>query len=387
MARLKPIPMFADCTQHRFSRNFTLSFFVLTSLCAAGPTGCSDAAGPPEGHGTKGGEPEQAALAIEFTGLETADIERYHRTSGNLKALRRAEIRPTQAGIIRSLDVEEGDRVEPGQLLARLDGRAASLAAKRDRMQEKNAKQELGRLESIARNAIASEELDKQRYALETARAAARLSKHQATLSTIRAPFAGVITARTVDIGNFASSADVLFELVDLSGLELDLHLPEREASRVQIEAAVTIELLDGTLFQGTVLRRSPIVDSVTGTIKFTVRMIEFPDSAIPGAFVRARVLLEARRQVATLPVKSIVQVGGKPHVYLLINGKASRQVVETGLEGKEKIELISGIETDAVVVKDASGITEGMALKKLGQTPPSDAEGHGPSKGREKSH
>lgn len=313
---------------------------------------------------------------MQVTALAAADIERYYRASGTLEALQYAQLRPLQTGILREIEVEEGDRVEDGQLLARLDAQELSLMARRDKMAAKNAERELERLESIANsNAIAREELDKQRYEAEAARASAKLSRHQASLTSVRAPFAGTIVSRQVDVGNLATTSTVLFELADLSAIELELHLPEREASRVALDANVEIELIDGTSFPGTVIRRAPIVDATTGTVKFTVRASEYPAGAVPGSFVRARVLLEQRSGVPSVPRSAVFDVEGAPHVYVALEGKARRVPVTLGIEGETMVEVTDGLAEDHSVVIDASGMTEGMALTPVDGTEDTDGK------------
>jgi multidrug efflux pump subunit AcrA (membrane-fusion protein) len=97
--------------------------------------------------------------------------------------------------------------------------------------------------------------------------------------------------------------------------------------------------------------------------VKFTVRAFEFPAAAVPGSFVRARVLLESRRGVSAIPRSAVFDVEGSPHVYLVLDGKAQRVPVTLGLEGEELVEVRDGLAGDQTVVVDAGGMTEGMAL------------------------
>lgn len=342
-------------------------------MSLTGLAGCDGAAGAGPGgksgrgrggkSGRRGGPPQPLAVAV--TQVEPANIEHRYRASGTLEPRRRAEIRPLRAGIIDSLAVEVGDTVEEGQLLARLDGRELALQARRDRIAAANAEAELERLESLAgSDAIASEEIDARRYELESARATARLSRTQASTMTVRAPFAGMVIAREVDVGNLAGTATVLYEIADTSALELDLHLPEREAAGVRVGTEVDIELVDGTTFSGTVVRRAPIVDALTGTVEFLVRAETYPALAAPGAFVRARVLLERREAAPSLPRRAVFELEGQAYVYVLREGKARREAVEIGLEGGERVEIASPLSPELPVLADAGGITEGLAVK-----------------------
>jgi membrane fusion protein (multidrug efflux system) len=364
-------------TRRALLTGFTFGLAALALGCngAAGADGWQKAGGKGGKGGPgggRGGPPEP--LAVELTTLEPATIERHYRASGTLEPLRRAELRPIRAGIINVLEVEIGDVVTEGQVLARLDGRELSLQANRDSISADNAAAELDRLNGLdASGAVASQEIDARRHELEAAKAAARLSKAQASTMLLRAPFAGTVITRPVDIGNLAGTSTVIYEVADLSALELPLHLPEREAAAVTVGSAVEIELVDKTSFSGEIVRRAPIVDALTGTVEFLVRATKFPPLAVPGAFVRARVLLERREGVASVPADAVFELEGARYVYVLREGKARRVAVElglegVGLEGPERIEIRSGLVPEDRVLTDANGITEGMPIKPTGE-------------------
>src|SRR5690606_27184561 len=110
---------------------------------------------------------EQQELLVPTTTLQVARIERYYRTSGTLQARRQSDIVAEQMGVLRSIRVEEGDRVTKGQNLAQLDGRTLSLQAAANELQVKNLRSELERLRALSGGAVSAEEIDKQRYAVE----------------------------------------------------------------------------------------------------------------------------------------------------------------------------------------------------------------------------
>lgn len=363
------------------------SGLALCALVGLGAVACDGAkgAGPGKGaaEGKKGpgggrGGPQGEAMQVKVVRLENAAIERWYQSSGTLEAIRSAELVAVQPAIIEKLLADEGDQVEEGQLLARLDGRAASLQADAARVELQNLEAELRRLESVQGGAISREEIDKQRYLVEQARASVKLSRHTAKQTVVRAPFSGTIVTRYVDEGNFASTSTPLFHLADLRVLELPLHLPERDAATVEVGSDVEIELVDGTTFTAKIERRAPVVDKLTGTVKFTIRTrkaaagakggkgveITTPPGAAPGAFARAKVLVDRREAAPSLPRQAVFQLEGKPHVFVVAEGKAERREVELGLEGGERVEILSGLAPDEPVVAEGNaGITEGMPL------------------------
>ena len=343
-------------------------------------TAC-DKGGGPKGGGKSGrggpgggpGGPEATAMQVEIVHLQEGPIERWYRSSGTLEALRSAELVAVQPAIITKVLVDEGDTVKEDQLLARLDGRVLSLQADAARLELENLESELSRLESVSSDAISREEIDKQRYLVEQARAGLKLSRHQAKQTVIRAPFDGTIVTRYVDAGNLATTATPLFHLADLSVLELPLHLPEKDAATVSVGADVEVELVDGTHFNAKIERRSPVVDPLTGTVKFTMQATESPQTAAPGAFARAKVLVDARASTPGLPRSAVFELEGQPHVFVVAEGKAERRAVKLGLEGGERVEILAGLTADDAVVREGNaGITEGMPLE------PVEAEGQG---------
>ena len=322
--------------------------------------------GPGKGGPGKGDAAGPAAepLAIAVVQIEPAAIERRYRTSGTMRALRTAELVALQPGVVLELRAEEGDRVSAGQLLVRLDGRGFKLQAARDALTAENAARELDRLEQLSAH-LSREELDKQRFALQSAMASAQVSRHQANQTTVVAPFSGTITRRAIDVGNLATASTPLFSLADLSVLDVDLHVPEREATSVQAGAPATLELQDGSRFAARVERRAPVVDPLTGTVKFTVRAAEYPPGAVPGAFVRAELLIDRRDAAPSVPRAAIFELEGVPHVYVIEEGRARRRPVELGIVGELRAELRGGVDPGAQIVADAgAGITEGMPVK-----------------------
>lgn len=357
----------ADRESWRGHRGLHAALLLATLVMSTSACGGEAGANAPGKGGDKSGGPKAPEpLAIAVVEVEPAALERHYRTSGTLRALRSADLVALQPGVVLELRAEEGDQVRAGQTLVRLDGRGFKLQAARDGLTAENAARELKRLEQLSEH-LSREELDKQRFAMQSALASAQVSRHQASQTTVVAPFSGTITRRAIDVGNLATASTPLFSLADLSVLDVDLHVPEREATTVQAGAPATLELQDGTRFAARVERRSPVVDPMTGTVKFTVRAAEYPVGAVPGAFVRAELLIDRRVAAPSLPRSAIFELEGAPHVYVVEDGRAHRRRVELGLIGELRAELRGGVETGAEIVADAgAGITESMPVKVL---------------------
>ncbi|MFO0632068.1 MAG: efflux RND transporter periplasmic adaptor subunit [Nannocystaceae bacterium] len=360
-AARRPVLVRRAPPQRRLAALLTPLALALAAAGCGGPGSNSWAA--------EGKREADAALKVATTSLQPRSLVRHYQTSGTLRARRAADLVAMQPGLVEALLAEEGGRVAEGDVLARLDGRSSALQAAQAGLQLQNLQRELERLEAVQGGAVSKEEIDKQRYLVEEARAALKLSKHQVGLTVVRAPFDGTITARHVDVGALAGATTPLFSIADLRELELDLHLPERDAATVQPDAEVEITLVDGSSFVAKIVRRAPVVDAATGTVKFIARAREFPPAAAPGAFARARVLVESHANAPSLPRSAVFEVEGKPHVYVIEDGKARRRPVEVRMTGEDAVEIASGIGSGDIVVADGNaGITEGMPLSAAGE-------------------
>ena len=323
--------------------------------------------GPGRG-GPPGAREAVEPLLVAATQPTRADLVRYYRSSGTLRAHREADIRPLQSGVVTELRAEEGMRVKENDVLARIDSSDARLQTERDALALSNAQAELERLRSIAElDVIPREEFDRQQFAVKSAKATQKLSRNQLAQRLIRAPFDGMITSRAVDIGNMAGSSTTIFHLADISTLELDLFLPEIEAAAVTQDTAVELELVDGTKFTASVLRKAPIVDAATGTVKITCKAQDYPAQAMPGAFVRAAVEVAARPNAVSLPATAIVEVEGKPHVMTVVDGTTRRIAVEIGLRAGERVELLTQLPESTVVLSEPGDLNQGQAVRVAG--------------------
>lgn len=315
------------------------------------------------GRGGRGGG-EKEPLVVELVSLERHELVEYYEGSGTLQAVRRAQLRPQRAGVVVSLEVEEGDVVEEGQLLAKLDGRELNLMAKRDKVAAKNAKEQLERLNAIP-DAVSEEERDLQRFEVQSAKASAALSRYQARQMKVEAPFNGTIVVRPVDEGNLATTTTIIYEIADLSALEVELFIPERDAAAIQTGAAVELAAVDGSRFQAKVARRAPIVDALTGTVKFTVQADNPPEAAMPGGFVRAFIELRRKPDAQSLPQSAVIDLDGEDVVFVHADGVVHKRVVESGMRGDQFVEVVSGLGVEDQAVREAStNFTEGMPVR-----------------------
>ena len=322
----------------------------------------------------KPSDPAASAPPLEFRAAEVlrpalVSLPRMVQLSGPLVAPSTAVVRAKMAGSLLSLDVAEGQRVQAGQVLGRIDlaeintrvaERQANLASARaalDQVERTHASNE--RL--AAQAFISTMALDNSRAQLDSARAV--LAAAQATLDTSRvslrdstplAPISGIVAKRHVVAGEKVALEQTLVTLVDLRQLELAGTVGTHEVGSLAPGMPVQVSV-EGVAqpVAGRLARIAPVAEAGTRSIGVTVELANPGERLRAGQYALASVLLPDDRQRLVLPTTAIVSSAGQSHVWAIENGALVRRAVTTGREDAAtgRVELLSGVDANTQVL------------------------------------
>ena len=339
---------------------------------------------------------------VEVATVGREDLQAKVTANGKVQARKKVDISATIAGQITHLAVKEGDPVRKGQFLLQIDAtnpRASarssefSMEALRQDQQSARANLEQARAdlkraeENYASRIISDADMERARTAVATARAGAdaaarRIEQAGATLegardtlakTTVRSPIDGVVTAKRVEEGEVAvigiqnSPGTVLLQVSDMSTVETELEVDETSVPSLSLgqEARIRIDAYPNRTFKGEVTEvgGSPILPAAganQNAIKFLVKvLIKDPPAGVkPGLSVQADILTGFRAQAIVVPIQALVirdrekkpgdAATGTPKdeegVFLMENGKARFQPLQTGLLGELTLEVVSGL-------------------------------------------
>jgi len=198
-------------------------------------------------------------------------------------------------------------------------------------------------------------EIETRRLAVQRQQAVVEeLARQQGELS-ITAPFDGLVAGVSVQDRDAVAAHQAIVTVVNLSALEVELELPENQATGVAPGTPAEIAY-GGATYPGKVVTIAPeVVDSqVRGTVSFAG---EAPAGLRQNERVSVRVLLERRRQVLKLPRGPFLEAGGGRSAYVLRGDVATRRPIQIGVTGVAEVEVVAGLRTgDRVVVSDTSG-------------------------------
>ncbi|MGI9432541.1 MAG: efflux RND transporter periplasmic adaptor subunit [Myxococcota bacterium] len=314
--------------------------------------------------------------------VELHDIAESIEATGELLAKNRAEVAAQVGGEITDLLFEEGDEVENGAVVVEIDPQRHRLEFDRAQAQVGEAEaalaeadREVTRMRVLAKQKVASTtRLDQAETDAKTARsrlaaARANLGVAQRALedSSVRARFSGRIARRHVNRGEFVAVGQNLFELVSLDPIEVEFHLPERDASRVRLEMPieVTVTAYPGEIFRATVEMVSPTIDPRTRTLRVRALLANADGRLRPGFFARSHLGVATREDVMMVAEEAVLQRADGAVVFRVLPGNTvERLVVETGLVEDGRIEIVAGLASgDLVAERGHSELISGSAI------------------------
>jgi len=342
---------------------------------------------------------------VSVAKITRGDLSQTLTLAAEFRPFQEIEVHAKVAGYVKSINVDVGDRVTAGQLLAVLeipelqdDMTTAQAGVKRSQEEVNRAEADLARTESAHEvahlsstrlaavmkqrpNLVAQQDIDeaqgRDRVAeaqVATAKAAVAAAQEQLAVARanenktktlfayarITAPFAGVVTHRYADTGAMiqagTSSQSQAMPVVRLSQnnlLRLTIQVPESAVSRIHLCAPVdvTVQAL-GRTFQGKVARFSERLNLDTRTMETEVDVPNPKLELVPGMYAYASITTDEARDVVVAPVQAIDRKDEKATVMLVGgDGRLESRVVTTGLESPDRVEVRNGVQPGDLVV------------------------------------
>jgi membrane fusion protein (multidrug efflux system) len=326
--------------------------------------------GEEPGEDADGDDEDDAPIPVEVIGVASGSVSTYITATANLIPEEEVQVLAEAEGRVTRLLVEEGDHVAAGQLLASLLRDEAEILHNKAQLKAANAEMAYERAERMhGESLIAQEEYDKttmdHRIAQqELAEADWRLEKTE-----IRAPFAGRLTKRNINLGQHVRPGDELFVVTDFDPLISRIYLPEKDVLPLKEgrQVDITLKADESVRFRGHIRQISPVVDTATGTVKVTVAAIDPPAVVRPGGFVTIDIVRSTHANTMLLPRDAVIRELKRAHVFVVRENVAEKRNVTLGLEEKDKLEILDGvIAGELVVVAGQGGLKDGSRIKIL---------------------
>jgi membrane fusion protein (multidrug efflux system) len=299
-----------------------------------------------------------------------ADMEAFLDSSSTLTAEDEVDVVSQATGVAVELFVEEGDQVRKGQVLVRLAYEELELAERAARSDLEKLRADYERAEVLSKDElIAEEEYQRLRFDYERAEIEWRQRSLDLEHTRIVAPISGVITERMVNVGQLVQLNEPVFRLVDFSSLVAPVFIPEKYLARLRVgqRALIRPRGTDNEVFEGDIVRISPVVDSQSGTVKVTVGL-DRRAGLRPGMFANVQIVLDSHENAIVLPKKALVFEDEMPHVFVVSDGIAEKRRLELGYQDAQRVETTAGVEPgESVVLVGQSALKDGSAVEVQG--------------------
>ena len=306
-------------------------------------------------------------VPVEVALPSRGDIFATYTATATIESDADAPVLARVAGEVVQLLVEEGDFVEAGQILARLDGerlRLEMLSAKADL---ERVSGELDRYDDLAERGLVSEAMfDGLKYDVDALRAAYKLAKLNYDYSEIRATISGVVSARDIKLGQNITANSVAFRITDKSELVAYLQIPQAELAKFSSghDASLTVDSMPENRFDATIARISPTIDTRNGTFRATAIIDNAAGDLVPGMFARFTIAYEKHEEALLIPGMAVIEEDDEAAVYVVADGAVTRRVVETGIHADGQVEILSGLaDGEEVVVVGHSALRDGSKV------------------------
>jgi len=323
---------------------------------------------------------EQAKQYVKVMVPRASQSGRNLSLPGTLQGFIQSPISARSSGYLRRWYKDIGSRVDKGELLAEIetpevDQQLSQAVAAREQSAASLAlaQSSRARWESLrAKDVVSQQELDERRGA--EAQAKANLAAADANVERLRelegfkrvvAPFAGVITRRSVDVGDLidAGGNRPLFQLTQTDPLRLYINVPQSYAQSVKPgqQVVVTQAELPGRNFQGQVTRTAAAIEAATRTMQVEVLLPNHDGVLLPGALVQVALPLEGSPSLV-IPTNALLFRREGPRVAIVDGaGLVRLRAVRLGRDFGESVEVLEGLApTDRIVLNPQDSLSDG---------------------------
>lgn len=337
--------------------------------------------GPGGGMGGGPGGPGSRVTVVEVQPVARGSIARQVTVTGTVEPVRVVGVNSQLGGAVNRVQVQEGDRVGSGAILARMDSREieSQLAAAQASFEVAKAAYE--RAEQLReRRVITLPEYERERTAYAAAQAQVEQLQTRVGFATVRSPVSGVVTEKNVESGDIVGNNARLFTIADVSELVARVGVSELDVVELRQGDPVTITLdaFPNRELRGRIRRIFPGADPTTRLVPVEVVFdAQSAQLARPGFLARVTFDLATSENVLLLPVQAVLGAQGSQAVFVVDGeNRAQRRQVSTGLTSRGRVEIVSGLtEGDPVIVIGNNNLREGMTVRVAGSEPQSRGE------------
>ncbi|GGC90075.1 efflux RND transporter periplasmic adaptor subunit [Halopseudomonas salina] len=338
---------------------------ILLGIVASSLIACSPE--PPE-------QRKQTATPIAAFEVTRRDLSRPLRLAATVEPAVVISLAARTEGTVREILVEEGDRVEAGQLMAQLDVAEAAAELSRAKAVMASAQLDFTRATELKRRGVASQiEYQAADVALQVARSERELWQSRVDYGRIEAPRDSTVVMRHIEPGEAVEAQDTLFDLADLDHLVLRPGISELDVVHLQVDQLlpVSVDALPELDLEGRIRRIFPAAIGASRliTVEVTLPGNAWDEGIRPGFLARIESAIDRRPNTLVVPAAALGSEGIQQYLYLIENNTLVRREVEIGITRDRWVEVLGGVEAgDMVLASSPIDMLDGQQVQIVAQ-------------------
>jgi len=240
---------------------------------------------------------------------------------GSVTAVQGVELRAELAGTVREIAFESGGTAAKGQVLVLLETSSEEAQLRSAEAQVELARLNLERARDLRAQGVTSQsDLDSRDAAFRQTMGEVDIVRAVIAKKTIRAPFAGRLGIRSVNLGQFVNPGDAIVSLHSLDPVYVDFSVPEQQLRQIERAMAVrvTTDAAPGRVFTGKVTALNPEVDAATRSIKVQATVVNGGGDLRPGMFARVQLVLPESKPLLVIPATAVLHAPYGDSVFVI---------------------------------------------------------------------
>ena len=319
-------------------------------------------------------EEEVAAIPVEVVTVSNDNVSAFYSGTTTIEADEQAVVVSQITGVVLSINAEEGDFVEAGKVLAKVETDRYALEVERNNAALKRLETDYQRKKELfEKKLVSADDFERVSAEYEAQKAAVGLARLDLKYTNIEAPISGYVSERMIRAGNLVELHQPVYRITSYDPLLAVLHVPERELQVLRKGQTVSVRLdaMPTTQFTGEVIRISPVVDPGTGTFRVTAEVHDPENLLKPGLFGRVDILYDKRENVPVIPRTAVVTEDEVSHVFVIgEDNNVTRRSVRLGYERNGLVEVVEGVSPGERVVTAGKGsLSDGSRVEVVGST------------------
>ena len=311
-----------------------------------------------------------AAVAKKESVTETLSLV------GTIAANEIVELKSEVDGIVEEINFQEGQRVKKGDLLVRLEETKLKAALTEAEANFRLSQSTYDRAQQLFKDKLISQqEFDQAASTFQSSQASQDLKRRLLRDTRIVAPFSGVVSARNISPGQvIGAMTTTLTWLVDFDRVKVEINVPERFLSQLQLEQTIEISVATygARKFQGKVYFIAPQIDPATRTALVKAEIANPKLELHPGMFANLDLTLKIRENAIVIPEIALAQLqeGDRAVVYVVEAGSTAQpHQIKLGVRLPGKVEVLEGLKGgEHVIVEGLQKIGPGAPVTEAKQ-------------------